>query len=300
MSRMKRRQSGEFSPLPPESAPLPDEFNRGCADNTAAAGKKRKKWAYYAAAFALFVCILALGEVKPEAKPQLPEPPAAGTEVPVTASPAPGSAIYFAYINGSYCVADAVIAEPQSVSAVKVEAIDARDGETLEEFILTREEIDAGHWSASFLWTPQDFAAYESRFGVGALPIVELHMSLERDDEVEEYSADKSCGFGPELLYDFDAEKGLYGVRLTGSGIENAELVFILNGAELLDGSVAVTDGTEEITVSRPGEEPSVEQREYRKFTASLPQAMQDGDSLSFILRIELGGHQFEYTEKIL
>lgn len=76
MSRMKRRQSGEFSPLPPESAPLPDEFNRGCADNTAAAGKKRKKWAYYAAAFALFVCILALGEVKPEAKPQLPEPPA--------------------------------------------------------------------------------------------------------------------------------------------------------------------------------------------------------------------------------
>ena len=139
MSRMKRRQSGEFSPLPPESAPLPDEFNRGCADNAAAAGKKRKKWAYYAAAFALFVCIFALGEVKPEAKPPLPEPPAAETEVPVTASPAPGSGIYFAYINGSYCVADAVIAEPQSVSAVRVEAIDARDGETLEEFILTRE-----------------------------------------------------------------------------------------------------------------------------------------------------------------
>lgn len=135
---------------------------------------------------------------------------------------------------------------------------------------------------------------------MGALPIVELHMSLERGDEVEEYSADKSCGSGPELLYDFDAEKGLYGVRLTGNGIENAELVFILNGAELPEDCVAVTDGTEEITVSRPGEEPSVEQREYRKFTASLPQAMQDGDSLSFILRIELGGHQFEYTEKIL
>lgn len=168
MSRMKRRQSGEFSPLPPESAPLPDEFNRGCADNTAAAGKKRKKWVYYAAAFALLVCILALGEVKPETEPPLPEPPAAETEVPVTASTAPGSAIYFAYINGSYCVADAVIAEPQSVSAVRVEAIDARDGETLEEFILTREEIDAGHWSSSFLWTPQNFAAYESRFGVGA------------------------------------------------------------------------------------------------------------------------------------
>ena len=76
--------------------------------------------------------------------------------------------------------------------------------------------------------------------------------------------------------------------------------MFILNGAELPEGSVAVTDGTEEITVSRPGEEPSVEQREYRKFTASLPQAMQAGDSLSFILRIELGGHQFEYTGKIL
>lgn len=102
-------------------------------------------------------------------------------------------------------MADAVIAEPQSVSAVRVEAIDARDGESLEEFILTREEIDAGHWSSSFLWTPQDFAAYESRFGVGALPIVELHMSLERGvrskntAQIKAAVRDRSCSMTSTL-----------------------------------------------------------------------------------------------------
>lgn len=212
-----------------------------------------------------------------------------------------GSGIYFAYIDGSYCAVDAVIADPQSVSSAYVEAVDGRSGETLEAFELPREDIDTGHWSTVFMWVPQDIAAYEQSFGEGALPVVTLRMTVDREGATadEEYIAKKSCGSGPEIRYDIDAERGAYGIKLFGSGAGDAELVFALNGTELSGDAVSVSDGTEEVTVSRPGSEPTVEQREYRLFTVSLPQPLQDGDILTFTLRIEIGGHEFEYTRSL-
>lgn len=316
-------------PAAPETAPLGDEFSSGggCAKRRA----DSRRILYMAAALALIASLTGLPAVGglpstnkptepatvesvPEPSSQMPDEPAPSSQMPDDTEQPEPCRLYLTYISGSYCMVDAELTEPETISAASLTLTDYISGTLFYTVDISRSEINTGHYTAVFDRNPEDIRQYWAAHGEGTFPSFDAALTVERrGGEREEYTQRVTGNVIENISRSYSPDER----TLTVSIFDKVKYTAVFSALDDID------EQTVRFTVSVDGKPlppqaysaayTSEQQERYgvdgtpigvvttyiAGLTAQLPDSITADTEITFTLDISYAGHLYTYTERI-
>lgn len=316
------RLSAETAPsgldAAPEYMPLKDEFS--CEGGPAARRPASKRKFYATSAFALIAALILLPAASSPARHEPVE--SASSSAPAEPSPlldepeqAVPCSLFLTYISGSYCMVDAELTEPETISSVCLTLTDYVSSLQFYTVSLSRVEIDTGRYTAVFDRNPEDIRQYWADYGEGAFPSFSVELAVERTDGETETCTMPVKG---NVIENISRWLDTDGTSLTVSVFDTTKYAAVFSSPEsvdektlnftvYVDGKPLTADtcsasySSEEYDIYNADGTPSGEKDKYyiADITASLPDGVSAETEISFTLDIFHDGHIYTYTENI-